>query len=187
MQTGILKPSAGRILISEPSLRDFYFRRSVVLLAEHNDEGSFGLIINKPIHLSLREVVKGFPDFDARVFLGGPVKTDSLFFLHTRDDLIRSGLKVIEGLFWGGDIEQVKELMLSRLILPSEIRFYVGYSGWAPRQLDEEMERNSWVVSRASKDEVIGSEPEQIYPDALRKLGGDYLLWTNFPNDPSLN
>ena len=90
-----LKPACGRFLISEPSLQDFYFRKSVVLLAEHNDEGSFGLIVNKPVSVKLSEIVKGFPVFESPVFLGGPVKTDSLFYLHTCGEAIRESMKIM--------------------------------------------------------------------------------------------
>ncbi|MCX6269889.1 MAG: YqgE/AlgH family protein [Bacteroidetes bacterium] len=137
MTTRTLKPLTGRLLISEPALQDFYFRKSVILLADHSAEGSFGLIINKPVDVKLTEVVKDFPEFEARVFLGGPVKTDSIFFIHTRNDLISNSTKILEGLYWGGDIEQVKKLMQASLILPQHIRFFIGYSGWAPGQLDE--------------------------------------------------
>jgi putative transcriptional regulator len=187
MTTQLLKPCAGRLLISEPSLQDFYFRKSVVLLADHNEEGSFGLIINKPIHIRLHEVAKDFPAFDAPVFLGGPVKTDSIFFIHTRSDLIDESLKVLPGLFWGGNIDQVRDLMVKHEINEKEIRFFVGYSGWAPQQLNEEMERNSWIVSKTFKDQVISDKPENLWSEILRSLGGEYQLWYNYPTDPGLN
>ena len=76
------KPKQGSILISEPSLRDFYFRQSVILLAEHNEDGSFGVIINKPIEARLKDIIKGFTGYNLPVYLGGPVKTDSIFFIH---------------------------------------------------------------------------------------------------------
>ncbi len=187
MTTKLLKPCTGRLLISEPSLQDFYFKKSVVLLAEHSAEGSFGLIINKPIHMRLREISSEFPDFDAKVFLGGPVKTDSIFFIHTRNDLIPDSQEVLKDLFWGGDIRQVKRLLDNHELGPDDIRFFVGYSGWAANQLEEELERNSWIVSKTFKDQVISNQPEMLWSDILKSLGGDYPLWANFPNDPGLN
>ena len=182
-----LKPCAGRLLISEPSLQDFYFRKSVVLLADHSEEGSFGLIINKPIHIRLNEIAKDFPDFNTQVFLGGPVKTDSIFFIHTRNDLIRDSMPVLPGIFWGGDIVQVMKLLEGNILTSKEIRFYVGYSGWAPKQLEEEMERNSWIVSKTVKDQVISDNPENLWGEILRSMGGQYQLWSNYPSDPALN
>ena len=105
-----IKPKQGTILISEPSLRDFFFRQSVILLAEHNEEGTFGLIINKPIEVKLKEIIKGFPAYKLPVYLGGPVKTDSLYYLHTHGE-IEGSLLVMDGLYWGGDLDKIRELM----------------------------------------------------------------------------
>lgn len=186
MAHSIIKPKQGIILISEPSLRDFYFRQSVVLLAEHNEEGSFGIIINKPIETRLNEILGDFPDFDAPVFLGGPVKTDSLFFIHTKDNIDNS-LKIMEGLYWGGDIEMIKGMMDIRMITERDIRFFIGYSGWSPSQLDREISEKSWVLSHSSAAEVIGGEPEKKWGNYLKNMGNDYAIWANFPSDPAYN
>ena len=98
IRTNNLKPSKGRILISEPFLIDYYFKRSVVLLAEHNDEGSFGLIINKPVDMHLGDVLRDFPEFDAPIYLGGPVKTENLYFIHTKGAMIEDSMKILDGL-----------------------------------------------------------------------------------------
>jgi len=120
MENPIIKPRQGIILISEPSLRDFYFRQSVVLLAEHNEEGSFGIIINKPIETRLNEVLKEFTDLDIPIYLGGPVKTDSIFFIHTKENVEKS-LKIIDGLYWGGDIDAIRDMMKLGMITENEI------------------------------------------------------------------
>lgn len=186
MEKRLVKPKQGIILISEPSLRDFYFRQSVVLLAEHNDEGSFGVIINKPIEARLRDVVKGFSGHNMPVFLGGPVKTDSIFFIHTRPE-IEGSLPIMEGLFWGGDIDVVKTLIKSRSITKAEIRFFVGYSGWSPNQLDREISEKSWVLSHTTISEVINDHPETLWSNYLKSMGQDYAIWANFPADPTFN
>ena len=139
-----LKPARGRLLLSEPFMGDYYFGRSVVLLAEHNEEGSFGIVLNKPITDPFNEIVKDFPDFDGQLFVGGPVETESLFFIHTLGDAIEGSLEIGSGLYWGGDIEIVKEMILLNAITPDDIRFSVGYSGWSPNQLNDELKRNSW-------------------------------------------
>jgi len=110
------EPHSGKILISEPFLNDFYFKRSIVLLAEHTTEGSFGLIVNKPVDLSLNEVIKDFSDFDAKVFIGGPVRTDSLFVLHTLGNIIPDSQKIIEGIYWGGNMELIKNMIINNNI-----------------------------------------------------------------------
>jgi len=185
-QRQIIEPKQGIILISEPSLKDFYFRQSVVLLAEHNEDGTFGVIVNKPIDLLLDEVVTGFSGFEYPVYLGGPVKTDSLFFIHTLPD-IENSLRIMDGLFWGGDVEVIRDLMENRSLSEQQIRFFLGYSGWHPNQLDREIGEKSWVLSHASASELITSEPEDLWANYLKNMGNDYAIWANFPADPALN
>lgn len=186
MVSQIIKPKQGIILISEPSLRDFYFRQSIVLLAEHNEEGSFGVIINKPIDAQINDVMKDFPDFDCPVYLGGPVKTDSIFFLHTIPDVDKS-MPVLDGLYWGGDIETIREMILKHELTENDIRFFVGYSGWSPNQLDREISEKSWILSNARISEVISRNPENLWRDHLKHMGKDYAIWANFPSDPTFN
>jgi len=182
-----LKPVKGRVLISEPFMGDYYFGRSVILIAEHNEEGSFGVIVNKRITAGLNKVLKGFPDFNAPVFLGGPVETNNLFYIHTLGDQIEGAVEILDGLYWGGDIEALKELILIKKAEPRDIRFFVGYSGWSPNQLDEELRKNSWVVSNISKDFLIKTDAEKLWENLLLKMGSHYKYWTKLPVDPSMN
>ncbi|MCF8229568.1 MAG: YqgE/AlgH family protein [Bacteroidales bacterium] len=187
IKTNNIAPEKGKLLISEPFLLDYYFKRSVVLLAEHNEEGSFGIIMNKPLDTSFNEVVKDFPEFDTNIFLGGPVKNDSLFFIHTMGDNIDNSAEIMDGLYWGGDIEQVKEMITLKLIKPSDIRFYIGYSGWGANQLAGELKRNSWVVSGMPARELLNIDPVALWKKSLNKLGDTYAYWPNFPADPASN
>jgi putative transcriptional regulator len=187
IKTNNVKPGPGKILISEPFLFDYYFKRSVVLLAEHNTEGSFGVIINKPMALNFNEVVKDFPLFEAPVFLGGPVKTDSLFYLHTLGEAIDESIPVLEGLYWGGDLDRVKEMILLGQLNESNFRFFIGYSGWMPKQLENELKRDSWLVSELTTDQVMNTKTESLWQDALMELGEKYKHWKNFPSEPTLN
>ena len=116
MKPSNTKPEQGTLLISEPFLRDIYFRRSVILLAEHNSEGSFGLIINKPLDIKLNEVIQDFPDFNTNVYIGGPVQTDRLFVLHTLGGKITKSRKIMEGLYWGGKIDIIKSMIEDKKI-----------------------------------------------------------------------
>lgn len=187
IRTNDLKPSKGKILISEPLLADNYFKRAVVLLAEHNEEGSFGIIMNKPIDNKFNEVVSDFPDYSGPLFLGGPVSNSSLFFIHTLGNQIENSLKIAEGLYWGGDIESVRELMMMKQVNPNQIRFCVGYSGWGSMQLEEELKRNSWLVSRLPAKILMNTDPDVLWEYALKDLGSEYSYWENFPTDPGLN
>lgn len=182
-----LEPRQGRLLISEPSLRDLYFKRSVVLLADHNKEGSFGLILNKPVDVKLNKIIKDFPGFEAKVYLGGPVKTDSLFVLHTLGDVIENSMEIMNGLYWGGNMDTIMELASNDKIDPSRIRFYVGYSGWGEKQLDDELKENSWFVAIPNIQEILKKRPDAMWPDLMRNLGKEYAIWANYPADPVLN
>ena len=157
-----MKPAQGALLISEPFLRDFYFRRSVILLAEHNESGSFGLILNKPIDIKINEIVKDFPSFDANLFIGGPVGTDSLFVLHTLGNKISKSSKISQGLYWGGDIQMIREMIAAKAISPGEIRFYIGYSGWGAKQLDKELDQKSWLVTKAKAGVMLEDPAENL-------------------------
>jgi len=187
VNTNNLRPAKGRILLSEPLMGDFYFGRSVVLLAEHNEEGSFGIVLNKPIDKKFNDVVKDFPDFDGRLFIGGPVETDSLFYIHTVGDIIEGSLEIGAGLYWGGDIEIIKEMMLLKKISASEIRFSVGYSGWSPDQLKDELKRNSWLVSKDVNKDILKINPVNMWQQLLEPMGEQYRHWPKFPSDPNLN
>lgn len=182
-----LRPAKGRLLLSEPLMGDFYFGRAVVLLAEHNDEGSFGLVLNKPVRDKFNTVVKGFPDFDGRLFLGGPIETSSLYFIHTIGDYIEGSIEIGSGMYWGGDIETIKEMMALKSITPNDIRFSIGYSGWSPDQLHDELKRNSWVVSTGLNKDILKIDPKKMWTQLLAPLGDKYSYWPNFPSDPELN
>lgn len=187
IKTNNIAPDRGKLLISEPFLLDYYFKRSVVLLAEHNEEGSFGVIMNKPINAKFNDVVKDFPEFEANLFLGGPVKTESLFFIHTLGDKIENSMEILDGLYWGGEIEQAKEMITLKILNPNDIRFYVGYSGWGANQLTGELERNSWVVTGTSYTKLMHTDPSELWSSSLKTLGKNYQLWLNFPVDPGAN
>lgn len=180
-------PARGRLLLSEPFMGDYYFGRAVILLAEHNEEGSFGVIMNKPVTAKFNEVLKGFPDFDATMYLGGPVETDSLFYVHTLGEQLEGATEIVEGLYWGGDIEALKELILIKRVEPKDIRFFIGYSGWAANQLDSELKKNSWVITKASRQKLIAMEPITMWDELLINMGETYKLWTKFPIDPNMN
>lgn len=187
MNASDMKPAQGTLLISEPFLKDFYFRRSVILLAEHNEEGSFGLILNKPIDIRINEIVKDFPAFDTNIYLGGPVGTDSLFVLHTMGNKISKSTRITQGLYWGGDIDVIKEMILAKAINPSDIRFYIGYAGWTANQLDRELKEKSWLVTKAKTGLMLKSSPEVLWKEILKSMGKEYAEWVNYPIDPIMN
>jgi len=182
-----MRPSRGKILISEPLLSDNYFKRSVVLLAEHNEEGSFGIIMNKPVDNKFNDIVSDFPDYGGHLYLGGPVSNSSLFFVHTLGDMIENSQEIADGLYWGGDIESVRELLLLKKINANQIRFCVGYSGWGIDQLEDELKRNSWLVSSLPPEILMNTSHDDLWEFALKSLDSQYGYWANFPTDPGMN
>jgi putative transcriptional regulator len=182
-----ISPARGRLLLSEPFMGDYYFGRAVVLLAEHNDEGSFGVILNKPIAVKFNDILKNFPTFNATVYLGGPVENDSLFYLHTIGDQLEGSTEIIKGLYWGGDIEALKEMILIKRIQPKDIRFFIGYSGWDADQLSGELKKNSWVITKASRQKLFSLNPMLMWEHLLGRMGENYRYWSKFPIDPTMN
>lgn len=182
-----LSPKKGRVLIAEPLTGDFYFGRAVLLLIEHSNEGSFGLVMNKPSGAKLSSLVATLPDLDVMVFVGGPVRMDTLFFIHTLGDKIPLSSEIIPGLYWGGDIEAVHEFITLGLINNKNIRFFLGYSGWTKNQIDDELKRNAWVVSDANMKSLLHINPTKMWDHFLQQLGPQYDLWRGFPVEPEMN
>jgi putative transcriptional regulator len=180
-------PQKGKVLISEPFLGDQYFKRSVVLLTEHGKEGTVGFVLNKPVNIKVKDVIKGFPDIETVVSMGGPVGTDTIHYLHTLGEIIPGSVHVFEDLYWGGNFETVKDMLETGLISDQNIRFFVGYSGWAPKQLDREISENSWVIAQIPTIKVMENRSTGSWKEALVQLGKKYKLWANFPDDPDLN
>jgi putative transcriptional regulator len=182
-----LEPQKGRVLISEPFLMDNYFKRSILLLTEHNAEGSVGFVLNKPVDVHISEVIDNFPEIDADITLGGPVSTNTLHYLHTLGDIIPNSLPVLGNISWGGDFEVVERLISSGNLGRGQIRFFLGYSGWSPNQLNEELAENAWVVSEISPDEVMTPMNKHFWKKTLCRMGTKYEMWSNFPENPEMN
>ncbi len=180
-------PSKGKLLIAEPTINDNSFGRTVVLLTEHNDNGSVGFILNKPLGYTINDLV---PDLNcsAEVFNGGPVEQDNLYFIHQSPNIIPNSIEICDGIYWGGDFKAVKELINNNQIDQDSIRFFLGYSGWSSKQLLEEMEEDSWVVSKEiSTPNIFSTKTEKMWRKQMIDLGGKYQIWANSPADPSMN
>ena len=181
-----LSPRKGRVLIAEPFLPGDYFSRSTVLLVQCSEDGDVGFILNKPTDLLVKDLFKGFPDFDSNAFLGGPVSNDKLFFFHTLGDRIPDSLQISGNLFWSGDFEHLTALMHAGLVEEEEVRFFLGYSGWSAGQLETEIADHSWVVTEPTIESILASD-ENFWNESIKSIGGNALLWQNFPENPELN
>jgi putative transcriptional regulator len=183
-----IEPRKGDILISEPFLADPNFVRTVIFLCEHNDEGSFGFILNKPAQIKLNELVEGVKERQDGIYVGGPVQQNTLQFIHRNDGLIEGGIEVKKGIYWGGNFEQMLTIIESNLIKESDIKFFVGYSGWGAGQLKNELEVNSWIISRnVNIEQIFDTDVKSLWKEVLHKMGGKYKIVANFPVDPRLN
>jgi putative transcriptional regulator len=181
-----VSPRHGRVLIAEPGLMDQYFKRSVILLVEHNEQGTVGFVLNNIIDFKIQDLMPDFPDFPALISIGGPVSPNSIHFLHTLGDIIPETTAVSDGLYWGGDFEAVKSLIHMRKITPRQIRFFIGYSGWGEKQLGNELKENSWVVSDLDIIQVMAGK-DDLWNRVVHQMGPKYKPWTIYPINPSLN
>ncbi len=179
--------SSGKVLLAEPFMLDPNFKRSAVLLCEHSEEGSVGFIMNKPLNMRIDELIDGFPEFDSEVFFGGPVQTDTIHYIHNAGGLVEESVKVTDGVFWGGDFEKLKFLISSNLILPQNIRFFVGYSGWTEGQLDDEMVYGSWVLADMDANYLFKSEPKKLWTQVMYNKGDAYTVIAQMPEASNWN
>ncbi|BFG70328.1 YqgE/AlgH family protein [Sediminibacterium sp. KACHI17] len=178
---------SGILLISDPFLKDPNFLRTVVFLCEHQDEGSFGFVVNKPIGLTLQDVVADAEGLLIPLSEGGPVQKDTLHFLHRRPDLIEGGVEVTDHIFWSGDFTQTLALLHSGELTSTDIRFFIGYSGWGESQLKQEIDDKSWITRHAKRELIFHQNIQAIWKESLTDLGGEYQQMVNYPIDPQLN
>lgn len=180
-------PSRGKVLISEPFLRDAMFGRSVILLIDHTNDGSMGLVMNKQAPIMLNEVIKEFKYLDdIPLFRGGPLNTDTLFYTHTLAD-IEGTLPISKGLYLNGDFESIKKYVLQGNPIEGHIRFFLGYSGWEYEQLKGEIKENTWIVGKGDIPTLMNNKVKGMWKKSMEMLGSKYETWSRFPQVPSLN
>jgi putative transcriptional regulator len=182
------KLEKGQLLIAEPSIiGDLSFNRSVILLADHNHDGSVGFILNKPLEYTINDLI---PDIEAsfKIYNGGPVEQDNLYFIHTIPELITGSIEISNGIFWDGDFELTKSLINEGKINKENIRFFLGYTGWSANQLESELQSNSWIIATNTyKSSILSKSSSQFWKEKIIELGGEYLIWSNAPENPILN
>ncbi len=184
----LVKPRKGGLLISEPFLPDPNFERTVVLICEHNEEGSVGFVLNKPSILKFDEAVEDVDGFSETLFVGGPVQQDTLHFIHRCGDILEGSIPVTDDIFWGGNYEQLILMIQNGSLDPGNFKFFLGYSGWAPGQLEDELKQKSWIViNDATAEQVFDIEPKVLWKQILDDLGGKFKIISNFPVDPRMN
>src|ERR1017187_1503781 len=178
---------AGRLLISEPFMNDQYFGRSVVLLCEHNADGTIGFILNKPMVLTINEAMDDFPNIDGNVYFGGPVQSNMIHFIHRMGDKLPGSYEIANGIFWGGDFETLSFLIDTKQISGNDVRFFAGYSGWDPKQLKKELKEKTWIIGEGNLKYLFSEDPDHLWREVLKNMGKEFSVIANFPEDPSLN
>ncbi len=187
IETNHVAPRQGHVLIAEPFLAGTYFNRSIIILAACNENGAVGFILNKKVDYPVEDLFVDFPDFDSEIHIGGPVGTDSIYFIHTLGDTIPGSIHIKENLYWGGDFETLKMQIKLGMVTSKQVRFFLGYSGWDIGQLEEEINDNSWLVADISQNDLMSIDENMMWVESVRAMGGKYTMWENFPENPSLN
>jgi putative transcriptional regulator len=184
----MLAATTGTLLIAEPFSQDPSFKRSVVLICRHSKEdGTVGFTLNKELETTLADLFPELSEFNQSLYLGGPVQNDTLHYIHQYPEYFSDAVEVLPGVFWGGDFEKFKTLLLQGKLESHKLKFFLGYSGWDAGQLDEELEDKSWIVTQPNARLIFETKPDLIWNESLISMGGKYKMMVHFPTDPQLN
>ena len=176
----------GQFLVATPTLTDPNFARTVVLICEHSEQGALGVVLNRPAEVSVGEAAPGLADGtdpDDPLWVGGPVKQDGVLVLVEWRDPPPSAQLVVGAVGVLAEEDEVADLP----DLASRVRGFAGFAGWGPGQLDTEIDDDGWVLAPATADDVFTLDPENLWGDVLRRMGGTYALLATMPDDPSVN
>ena len=175
----------GKLLVASPALTDPSFARSVVLVTEHGEDGAMGIVLNNPSEAPAGELVPALGEIAGSepVYVGGPVQPNAVVLLAEFSDLSAAAWIVVADVGLASAEWELDELRPA----VRRGRLYAGYSGWAPGQLEAEMDEDSWIVEPPLPAELFPDDPETLWNDVLARKGGQYALIARMPNDPSLN
>ncbi len=174
----------GKLIVSSPSLIDPNFRKTVVLIAHHDEEGALGLVLSRPSDVAAAEavpVLDGLPGAEDPVFVGGPVQPEAFMVLAEFEDVDEAAAPIIDGLGFVPADAEPGDLAIKRL------RLFAGYSGWGSGQLEDELAEDSWIVVDAAAEDAFANDPDVLWRTVLQRKGGAFSLMENMPFDPGLN
>ena len=158
----------GNLLISPPLTEDDFFHNSVIFLTQHSNDNVVGFIINKPTDIKINDLLEDFSNIDVKVYFGGPVSTDSLYFIHKTPNKIDGSIHIVSDLYWGGNFDQVKQLINDGILGSKDIRFFIGYSGWGVDQLRNELENQSWIIDELDQS-LFELDERKLWENSLCK------------------
>ncbi|KQT24001.1 transcriptional regulator [Chryseobacterium sp. Leaf405] len=176
----------GKILISTPDITGDIFSRSVVLIIEHNEQGAFGLILNKK-NGKMSNRFKNFFDFKIEVYDGGPVENDKVLFIVKGKKVTEVYTEISDEFYLTEDVENIISSVLNNELSIEDVKIFSGYSGWSPLQLDDEVQKKLWTVVDVYNLDYTLPNDQTLWKSIMQNLGGEYLLWANSPEDISLN
>lgn len=177
----------GQILISQPFMLDDNFRRTVIIMAEHDDEGSIGFILNRPVELDVNALISAFPNFKARLGYGGPVGQDAIHYVHRLGEELKESMPITDGLWWGGDFEQLISMVELGQVDEKDILFFIGYSGWSVGQLDDEIKEGSWIISEITPAQVLEDDSEELWKEVLKPINNNFRIISEIPDAENYN
>lgn len=181
------KSLKGKLLLDSGQLTGSFFARTVILICQHDADGAFGLVLNRPtggkagdaIVANLPEALKELP-----LFLGGPVQPTAMSFLHS--DVFLPDGNVMANLSLGHSLDELLDVGES-FSPEKKVKLFAGYSGWAPGQLEDEIRRQAWLIHPASLEVVFSHDTRSLWSRLMRQKGWQYQLLAQIPDDPSLN
>jgi putative transcriptional regulator len=184
-----LEIAVGKMLVAEPFMLDPNFKRSVILICDHHEEdGSIGFVLNKTLDMKINDLLATFPVFDAEVYYGGPVQTDTIHYIHTLGDLLPNSVEIMKGVWFGGDFDELKNLANLELLEAKDIRFFVGYSGWGTGQLYNELVTKSWFLAEGDFNFVFNKKYfDGMWATVLQEEGGTKSVIGQMPKLISLS
>ena len=174
----------GKLLVSSPALVDPNFRKTVVLIAHHDEEGAMGLVLSRPSDVAASEAVpalEGIPGGADPVFVGGPVQPEAFMAVAEFDDLDEAAAPIFDNVGFVPAEAEPEDLAIRRL------RLFAGYAGWGPGQLEAELDEPSWIVVGAEADDPFADDPDELWRQVIQRKGGPFSLMENMPFDPGLN
>lgn len=177
----------GKVLLAEPFMLDTNFKRSVVLMCEHENDGSLGFILNKSMNMRINELISDFPNIDSIVHYGGPVQTDTIHYIHNVGHLLEDSQEIMPGVYWGGDFEKLKALISNESITKENIRFFIGYSGWSESQLKEELKLGSWMIADMNLNYLWQEGENKLWSKVMKHKGDVFSVIANVPEEITWN
>ncbi|MCL2131360.1 MAG: YqgE/AlgH family protein [Lentimicrobiaceae bacterium] len=178
---------SGKLLVAVPLKGDFFFDRSVILLVEHNEKGSFGITLNKDLPLTLKNIFPDTQNEHIPVWWGGPVDVNMLFFLHSYGDLLKGSIPVTDTIHYGASAADLLHSIKKEILDENLIRFYLGYAGWTDGQLEEEINQKLWVVADWDEKKFFDPNNKLCWNSVVESLGSDFSSWLDTPEEPYLN